>query len=125
MDNGRLEILRDIAGGFDTHDVARIMRHFAHDAVFESPRGRGRWGDRYEGTDAIGRAFAARFESIPDVRYRDVTHFVAGDRAASQWTLSGTTRDGARLDLHGCDLWTLKGNLVIKKDSYWKMRTEP
>ena len=118
-----LQVLRDIAAGFDTHDVSRILGHFAPDAVFEGPRGPDRWGQRFEGREAVGRAFASRFETIPDVRYRDDSHFVAGERGASEWTLTGTTLDGVHLDVRGCDLWTLRDSLVIKKDSYWKIRT--
>ena len=32
-------MLRDIAAGFDTHDVDRIIRRFAQDAIFEAPAG--------------------------------------------------------------------------------------
>ena len=119
----RVEILRDIAAGFDTHDLDRILRHFADDAVFESPRGPDAWGQRFEGAAAIREAFASRFSGIPDVRYRDDDHFVDGDRGASEWTLSGTTTDGQRLEVRGCDLWTFRDGKIVKKDSYWKIRT--
>jgi ketosteroid isomerase-like protein len=118
----RLATLRDIAAGFDTHDLDRIMRHFADDAVFEAPRGPDRWGQRFEGRDAVREAFAGRFSGIPDVRYTDDDHFVAGDRGASEWTLSGTTLDGQRIEVRGCDLWTFRDGVVVKKDSYWKIR---
>jgi ketosteroid isomerase-like protein len=120
----RMDILRDIAAGFDTHDLDRILQHFAEDAVFESPRGPERWGQRYEGIEAIREAFAARFAGIPDVRYQEDDHFVAGDRGASEWTLRGTTVDGQRLEVRGCDLWTFRDGQIVKKDSYWKIRTE-
>ncbi len=119
----RTEMLRDIAAGFDSHDIERIMRHFADDAVFESPRGEASWGHRFEGKAAVREAFAARFAGIPDVRYVDDEHFVSGDRGASEWTLRGTTVDGERLEIRGCDLWTFRDGQVVKKDSYWKMRT--
>jgi ketosteroid isomerase-like protein len=121
-DERSLDVLRDIAAGFDTHDLDRIMRHFADDAVFESPRGPERWGQRFVGRDAVREAFAGRFAGIPDVRYTDDEHFVAGDRGASEWTLSGTTTDGQRIEVRGCDLWTLRDGRVVKKDSYWKIR---
>jgi ketosteroid isomerase-like protein len=120
----QVEVLRDIAAGFDTHDLERILRHFAEDAVFESPRGPERWGQRYEGIAAIREAFAGRFSGIPDVRYQEDEHFVAGDRGASEWTLRGTTVDGQRLEIRGCDLWTFRGGRIVKKDSFWKIRTE-
>jgi taurine dehydrogenase small subunit len=123
MDDERtLAVLRDITEGFDTHDLDRIMRHFADDAVFESPRGPERFGQRFVGSEAIREAFAGRFSGIPDVRYTEDEHFVDGDRGASEWTLSGTTTDGQRIEVRGCDLWTFREGKVVKKDSYWKIR---
>jgi ketosteroid isomerase-like protein len=122
--DARLAALRDIAQGFDAHDLDRIMRHFAGDAVFESPRGSEAWGTRFEGAAAVREAFAARFAGIPDVRYQGDDHFVDGDRGASEWTLSGTTVDGQRIEVRGCDLWTFRGGKITRKDSFWKIRTE-
>jgi ketosteroid isomerase-like protein len=119
----KLNVLRDIAAGFDTHDLDRIMRHFTDDAVFESPRGPAAHGQRFVGIEEVRQAFAGRFSGIPDVRYQEDEHFVSGDRGASEWTLAGTTTEGQHLEVRGCDLWTFKGDKVIKKDSYWKIRT--
>ena len=116
--------LRSITTGFDTHDLEAILEWFADDAVFESPRGPDRWGRRFVGRDEIRAGFAARFEGIPDVRYTEGEHFVDGDRGASEWRLTGTTVDGQRLDLRGCDLWTFRDGKVIRKDSYWKIVTD-
>jgi len=118
-----MRALRSIAAGFDRHDLDGILSHFADDAVFDSPRGPDPGGQRYVGKDAIRDAFAARFSGIPDVRYRDDEHFVDGDRGASEWTLSGTTTTGQRIEVRGCDLWTLRDGKVVKKDSFWKIRT--
>jgi ketosteroid isomerase-like protein len=119
----KLAALEAIAKGFDTHDLDAIMAHFADDAVFESPRGPDRFGTRFVGRDAVREAFAGRFAGIPDVRYRDDAHFVDGDRGASEWTLSGTTIDGERVEVRGCDLWTFLDGRIVRKDSYWKIRT--
>ena len=118
-----IQMLRSIAAAFDGHDLDGIMAHFADDAVFESPRGPEPWGRRFVGRDEVRTAFAGRFSGIPDVRYRQDDHFVDGDRGASEWTLSGTTTDGERLEIRGCDLWTIRDGKIVKKDSYWKIRT--
>jgi ketosteroid isomerase-like protein len=118
-----VRMLEQIAAGFDTHDLDGIMAHFADDAVFDGPRGSEKWGTRFTGREAIREAFAARFAGTPDVRYQEDAHFVDGDRGASEWTLSGTTTDGARIEVRGCDLWTLRDGTVVKKDSFWKIRT--
>jgi len=124
-DTERLTTLRDITAGFDGHELDAILQHFADDAVFESPRGPDRWGQRFAGKKAIRSAFAGRFAGIPDVRSRQDKHFVAGNRGASEWTLTGSTAAGERLEIRGCDLWTFRDGWVVKKDSYWKIRTVP
>ena len=116
-------MLKAISKAFDEHDLDGIMVHFAADAVFEGPRGTDPWGTRFVGSKEIREGFAARFSGIPDIRYQHDEHFVDGNRGASEWTLSGTTTEGQRIEVRGCDLWTIREGTVVKKDSYWKIRT--
>ena len=118
-----MRMLKAITTAFDAHDLDGIMTHVAEDAVFEGPRGPDPWGQRVVGAEAIRAAFAARFAGIPDIRYQQDDHFVDGDRGASEWTLSGTTTEGQRIEIRGCDLWTFREGMVVKKDSFWKIRT--
>src|SRR4051794_24515432 len=96
-DDGKVDVLRRIAKGFDQHDLDAIMEHFTDDCVFESPRGSHANGTIFNGRDAVRAAFASRFSGIPDVRYTDDSHFVSGDRGVSEWLISGTTTDGDRI----------------------------
>lgn len=116
------DTLLAILDGFNRHDLDAILRHFADDAVFESPRGPEPCGTRYVGKEAVRVGLAKRFEGIPDVHFRDDRHFVSADgtRGASEWTLTGTTTDGQRLEVRGCDLWTFRDGRIVVKDSYWK-----
>ena len=118
-----IRMLQAITAAFDAHDLDGIMRHFDTDVEFESPRGPDPWGQRFVGGDAVREAFAGRFAGIPDVRYQQDRHFVDGDRGASEWTLSGTTTTGQHVEVRGCDLWTFRDGTVVKKDSFWKIRT--
>jgi len=96
-----------------------VTRSFDGDGVVmpaETPAG------RVATTLHVG-PFAARFSGVPDIRYQEDEHFVDGDRGASEWTLSGTTTEGQRIEVRGCDLWTLRRGMIVKKDSYWKIRT--
>ena len=119
----KLDVLARMLDGFNRHDLDAIMALFAEDCVFESPRGPDRWGRRFVGKEEVRRGLAARFEGIPDVRYGDDDHFACGDRGVSEWTLTGTTVDGERVDVRGCDLWTLGDDgRIVRKDSFWKIR---
>ena len=119
-----MRMIKEVTAAFDAHDLDGIMAHFANDAVFEGPRGTEPWGTRFVGADAVRGGFVARFSGIPDVRYRDDGHFVDGDRGVSEWTLSGTTTEGQQIEVRGCDLWTFRDGKIVKKDAYWKIRTE-
>jgi steroid delta-isomerase-like uncharacterized protein len=119
----RLEVLQRVLDAFDAHDLDAIMAHFADDCVFESPRGPDRWGRRFVGREEVRRGLAARFEGIPDVAYGDGDHFVSGSRGVSEWTLTGTTVEGERIDVRGCDLWTFDDDgKIVRKNSFWKIR---
>ena len=120
---GSVDTLREVLDAFNRHDLDAIMSHFSQDCVFESPRGPDRWGGRFVGAEDVRRGLARRFAGIPDVRYEDDEHFVSGSRGVSEWTIRGTTVDGMRIDVRGCDLWTFgSGGKIIRKDSFWKIR---
>jgi ketosteroid isomerase-like protein len=119
----RLDALQQVLDAFNRHDLDAIMAHFAEDCVLETPRGPDPWGRRFVGREEVRRGLAARFEGIPDVHYGDGSHFVSGDRGVSEWTISGTTVEGERIEVRGCDLWTFAGDgKVARKDSFWKLR---
>ena len=115
------ERLREFEAAYDRHDVDAIMSFFTDSCVFESPRGPEPFGRRFVGREQVRPAVASRFEGIPDVRYGEDEHRVCGDRGFSQWTLTGTTTDGQRLHLRGCDLFDFRDGRIAKKDSYWKI----
>jgi ketosteroid isomerase-like protein len=120
-DDTKYDVLERMLDGFNRHDLDTIMSLFAEDCVFESPRGPDPWGRRFVGKEEVAEGLGARFKGIPDVHYGDESHFVSGDRGASEWTLTGTTVEGERLEVRGCDLWTFRGDEVVRKDSFWKI----
>ena len=116
-------ILLELCAAFNAHDLDRIMALFVEDCVLEMPRGDKPWGARSEGRQAVRAALAGRFEGLPDVHYGDGEHFVdaAAQTGMSKWTLTGTARDGRRIEVRGCDFYTFRDGKVARKDSYWKI----
>ena len=115
--------LTGLCSAFNAHDLERVMAFFSDDCVLEMPRGNRPWGSRAEGRASVRAALATRFEGLPDVHYGDEEHFV--DEAAgigiSKWLLTGTTREGKRVEVRGWDFYTFRDGLVTRKDSYWKI----
>jgi ketosteroid isomerase-like protein len=116
-------VLSELCDAFNAHDLDRIMALFADDCVLEMPRGSMPWGSRFEGKHNVREALGARFEGLPDVHYGNAQHFVDTDAntGMTKWTLTGTSREGTRQELQGCDFYTFRDGMVIRKDSYWKI----
>ncbi|MGD9509086.1 MAG: nuclear transport factor 2 family protein [Geminicoccaceae bacterium] len=113
--------LEALCAAFNAHDLDAVMAWFAEDCVLEMPRGPDPWGARFAGRSAVRDALAGRFRGLPDVHYGDASHLVDGDTGISRWTLTGTTPEGVRLEVRGCDFYTFRDGLVVRKDSFWKI----
>jgi ketosteroid isomerase-like protein len=117
-----LDVLRTVFAAFNAHDLDRIVSFFAEDCVLQMPRGPDPWGSRYVGKNAVREGARSRFTGIPDLRYGDEEHFVAGDVGVSKWTLRGTSVSGEPIEVRGCDFYMFRAGKIVKKDSYWKIR---
>ncbi|WP_370036164.1 nuclear transport factor 2 family protein [Sinorhizobium fredii] len=115
--------LMELLEAFNAHDLDRIMACFSDDCLLEMPRGSSPWGSRFEGKQSVQAALATRFEGLPDVHYGNAEHFVdpTADTGISKWILTGTTHEGTRLEVQGCDFYTFRDGKVFRKDSYWKI----
>ncbi|MGE5739438.1 MAG: nuclear transport factor 2 family protein, partial [Betaproteobacteria bacterium] len=110
-----------ILDAFNAHDLDAIMQFFADDCSLDMPRGPEPFGQRFVGRAAVREALASRFKGLPDVRYSDDRHFVSGNRVFSEWLLTGTTPNGVRVNVRGCDHYDFRDGKVVRKDSYWKI----
>lgn len=115
------ETLEAFLRAFNAHDLDAIMDFFADDCEFDMPRGVEPWGTRYIGKRAVRDGLATRFAGIPDVHYGEDAHWVAGNHGASTWLLSGTSKTGEAIRVHGVDLLHFRDGKIVKKDSYWKI----
>lgn len=117
------ETLEQILDAFNRHDLDAIMEFFSDDCTFDFPRGPEPWGQRFIGKAQVREALAGRFKGIPDVHYGDDRHWISSDGnvGLSEWTLTGTTTSGQRLNVRGCDLWEFRNGKVTRKNSYWKI----
>jgi steroid delta-isomerase-like uncharacterized protein len=109
--------------GWNRHDVDFLMTFMADDCVFESTAGPEVYGTRHAGRERVRQAFARVFEVFPDARFGDARHFVAGNRGLSEWLFTGTSAEGKKVEVNGCDVFTFEGDKIALKSSYFKTRT--
>jgi ketosteroid isomerase-like protein len=117
-----VKLLKAFLNAFNRHDLDAIMTYFADECVFYMPRGASPRGDRYVGKGEVRAGLAKRFIGIPDVHYGEDQHWVCGDVGVSEWTLTGTSVSGQRLEVRGIDLLEFAGGKITRKDSFWKIR---
>ena len=118
-----LTLLDRFADAWNRHDLGALMSMMTDDCVFEASAGPQVNGQRSQGQEAVRAAFAAVFEAFPDARWTNPRHFIAGTRAVSEWTFTGTHKDGKRVEVNGCDLFTLRDGKIVVKNSFRKNRS--
>jgi steroid delta-isomerase-like uncharacterized protein len=114
-------LLKSFLDAFNRHDLDAIMDYFAEDCVFYMPRGSAPRGDRYDGKASVRAGLAKRFEGIPDVHYGDDRHWAGENFGVSEWTLTGTTTAGKKIEVRGLDFLEIDKGKVTRKDSFWKI----
>lgn len=116
------DFLQAFADAWNRHDVDALMSFMTDDCVFESSAGPDLCGSRYVGKAAVRSSFAQVWASFPDAHWGNACHFVHGDRGVSEWIFTGTQADGKRVEVQGCDLFTLRDGKIALKNSYRKNR---
>lgn len=115
-------LLQAFAEAWNHHDLDALMSMMTSDCVFEASGGNAVNGERHEGSRAVRAAYAAVFEQYPDAHWGNARHFVTGDRGVSEWTFTGTGKDGKRVEVTGCDVFTFRNGEIAIKNSFRKNR---
>ena len=116
------QLLKAFADAWNRHDVNALMSMMTDDGVFEASAGTFVDGERHEGQQAVRIAYEAVFAQYPDAHWANARHFVHGNRGVSEWTFTGTLKDGKRVEVTGCDLFTFRDGKIAVKNSFRKNR---
>ena len=123
VDEVTVDTLQQFADAFNAHDVDKLMTFMTEDCIFDFSSGPDVCGQRFEGQQAVAAAFAGVWEKYPDAQWRHPVHFVAGNRGVSEWTFTGTDKNGTGVEVNGCDIFTFRDGKILVKDSYRKNRS--
>ena len=118
-----IALLECFAEAWNRHDLDALMSMMTEDCVFEASAGPEVAGARSQGQPAVRIAYAAVFDAFPDAGWTNPRHFIAGNRGVSEWTFTGTQRDGTRVEVNGCDLFIIRDGKIATKNSYRKNRS--
>ena len=116
------KLLQEYSDAWNEHDIDKIMKMMTEDCVFEPGGGPERYGVRFEGAEAVRERFIEVWTDIPDVKFENAVHFSQDNYGCSEWTIVGTTKSGSKIEVDGCDVFTLEGGKIKSKRSYVKNR---
>jgi ketosteroid isomerase-like protein len=108
-----LDVVEAFGTAWGAHDLDASLALVAEDGVFESTEPAPD-GTRYEGRDAIRRAWQPIFDDDHTVFEAEET-FAAGDRVVQRWRY--TWADG---HIRGVDVFRVRDGRVTEKFSYVK-----
>ena len=98
------DIVKIVCQAFNDHNPDGILEHFAEESEWLLSRGTSPDGMTLRGKAEIRAMLEQRFSSITDMTWEIHSHWAGGDRACSEWTVTGTEANGAKLEWLGCDL---------------------
>lgn len=120
-----LAVIERCCDAFNRHDVEGILADFADDAIWLLSAGPTAEGRRLTGKREIRELLTQRFRDIPDMSWAVIRHFASGNLVCSEWRVTGTPKSGAAINWLGVDIWELKNDKIVKKDTYWKQVIKP
>ena len=116
-----LERVREIGAAFARRDVDAIVDCFTEDGEFRNAKGPDVWGQTYKGKEEIRSYFVPLFANSPDVQWKHTAEYVVGNRAVTEWHRTATLPNGQKQEWLGCDLYTFRGDKIVRKDTYIKV----
>ncbi len=117
------DVARGYFGAVTARDAAGMAAFWAPDGVDEL-----HGLTSLHGPDEVREWFANAFQAMPDLRFEVVDVMANGEKVAVHWHLTGTfdgegrfeglVANGAKVDLAGCDVLTVRGGRIVRNDAF-------
>ena len=95
---GPTEVLEQLLGAVNAHDLDRLVSCFADDYLNETPAHPQRG---FQGSDQVRTNWSQIFAGVPDLRAVVPRTAVDGDTVWTEWDISGTRPDGTAFLMRG------------------------
>jgi steroid delta-isomerase-like uncharacterized protein len=121
------DFAEEYAAAWSTQDIDAILSFFTKDCVYEDMA----LGAVNTGKQQLGAFLRATFAAIPDFRIELKAILSSGDRAASEWIMSGTQTGafpgipatGKRFSVRGASMMELYQGKIRRNADYWSLAT--
>jgi ketosteroid isomerase-like protein len=113
-----LDVVNRFNEATNRRDIDAMMACMGDDVVFESTSSPD--GERFEGADAVRRAWEALFREAPRARFEGEEIVVAGERCTVRWTYVFDVDAPDSGHVRGIDLLRVANGKIVEKFAYVK-----
>jgi ketosteroid isomerase-like protein len=117
-----VEFLKAFGNAWNNHDIDELMSYMDENCIFQGSMGPKICGSYYEGFDNVREGYQKMLDTFPDGTWTDDTHFIADNQGVSEWTFRGTSPDGSKIEIRGCDILTFRNGKISIKNSFRKIK---
>lgn len=118
--------VQQLIDAWNSHDPERIIAYYSDDIIYNSVG----TGTVIRGKKELRKYLVSLFKIFPDVKYEFRSSFKAGDRSATEWTMSGTDTahwpgfpppSGKRFSTRGVSITQYQDNKIFRETEYWNI----
>ncbi len=117
-----LERAIEFGSAWNSHDPDLVASFFAEDGIYHASVGPDRLGKTYSGRTEVRNGVKAFFDRFPGGKFENLKVVVAGDVGSFEWDFVASGPDGKPTTTAGCDLLKFRGDQVILKNAFRKVK---
>jgi ketosteroid isomerase-like protein len=114
-----VDIICEVTAAWDRADLEALMTFIADDCVYSASVG-SEPGETFVGRDAVRAGFARLLAHDRDGTSEPGEIRAVGDWVVSTWAVRKTGPDDGSILIRGCDIFSIRGGLIVRKDSFRK-----
>jgi len=122
VETARVRLIEAFTAAWESRDLDALMELMADDCVFRASVGP-EPGVSFVGRDAVRRGYAMFLGAAdgPPADTQSAAPLVHRDFAVTRWTVRTAGKDGAHVEVRGCDVFEFDGDRISLKDTYRKV----
>jgi ketosteroid isomerase-like protein len=116
-----ISVVRDFDFAWSRRDLNTLLRLIADDCVFSASVG-DEPGATFRGRSQVAKGFRLLLELDAGAEAVPGELFGCGSRVIVTWGLKRREPDGRTVTVRGCDIFTVREGLIVRKDAFRKTR---
>ena len=118
-----LERATAFGASWNSGEANLVASFFAAEGIYCASVGPDHLGRTYVGKAAVREGVQTFFDRFPGGRFENLVVKISGDMGSFEWDFVVTDeRTGSTTSTAGCDLLAFKGDMVLRKNAFRKIR---